>query len=249
MLSRIYEGRISHSRRQPAHAFDYACWFAYVDLEEINEFCALSSMISLESLNFISFHRSDYLPGKGSIRKAVIQAIHTQTGENFSGRVFLLTGFRQFGYVMNPLSLFYCFNRQGELQFVAAEVRNTPWDERHTYVLRTDRQSQSKQFHVSPFMPMDLKYNWNIGLPGDQLNLEINLVRANEMIFNANLTLQAKEPTRAVVKAILFRHGWQSLKTLFRIYFQAFLLWRKKAPVFRHPGHGKKERQRGLFEN
>lgn len=242
MLSRLYKGSVTHHRREPFHGFSYPVWYAWINLDEVDEFCKLSPWISRERFNFLSFYRQDYLPGSNELVNSVSALIEDRTGQSFSGQIYLLTTLRQMGYVMNPLSLYYCYEEEGEervkLKYVVAEVHNTPWGERHTYLIEpqeSDRSLQEKQFHVSPFMPMDLTYEFYLPLPEQELEIGIRLLKQNLPVFNATLNLQSLPANGDTIKQMLASGGWQSLCTIFRIYLQALKLWMKKARFFPHP--------------
>lgn len=239
MLSRLYQGRVTHHRRTPGHGFSYPVWYAWINLDEIDQFCRTSFWLSNERFNLISFYRQDYLPGNASLKGAVETLILERTGHEFSGDIYLLTTLRQLGYTMNPLSLYYCYG-PGEAQpaYIVAEVHNTPWGERYTYVIESHGSKklvQEKQFHVSPFMPMDLDYEFRLPAPGERLQVDIQLLEQSLPIFNASLDLQAQSLTSNAIRNLLISHGWQSVRTIARIYFQALRLWMKKATFFSHP--------------
>lgn len=245
MLSRLYKGSVTHHRREPFHGFSYPAWYAWINLDEVDEFCSLSPWISRERFNFLSFYRQDYLPGPDELKSSISTLIAERTGHRFSGQVYLLTTLRQFGYVMNPLSLYYCYEEEGAvLQYIVAEVHNTPWGERHTYLVEpneSNRFLQEKQFHVSPFMPMDLTYEFYLPSPDldpepeHKLEVGIKLLKKNSPIFNATLDLRSLPASGNTIRQMLLSSGWQSLSTIYRIYFQALKLWTKKVRFFPHP--------------
>lgn len=247
MLSRLYEGEVTHHRRAPEHDFTYPVWYAWLNLDEIDAFCGASRWVSRERFNLLSFYRQDYLPDDtlakyADLKSAVASEIHAQTGRQFDGEVFLLTTPRQLGYAMNPISLFYCYEHgQSQPAYIIAEVHNTPWGERHTYVLEPGASSQikhDKEFHVSPFMPMDLTYVFNLPAPTDKINVGIRLMQSEQPIFNAHLSLSEIEVSATAFRQLLIAYGWQSIRTLTRIYFQALRLWMKQAMFFAHPARG-----------
>ena len=143
MLSRFYVGTVSHGRGAPAHGFSYRVWYAWLDLDGIDEFCSSSLLISKDKFNLLSYCRQDYLPGEGTLGDAVRTRVAEQTGAPFTGKVFALTTLRQLGVCMNPISLYYCYPAaKSEPGYVVVEVHNTPWGERHSYVLAWDEGAQ-----------------------------------------------------------------------------------------------------------
>ncbi len=171
--------------------------------------------------------------------------VHEQAGFRPTGPIRLLTHLRHFGYYMAPLSLFYCFDTSGHVTAVVAEVVNTPWRERHCYVLsdsnRMARQSSplrfrtAKEFHVSPFLDMDYEYRWQLNEPDQQLQVEIANYKQGRRTFDASLSLQRRELTRGNVVRMLVHYPWMSARVVTAIYFQALRLWMKRCPFYPHP--------------
>ncbi|MFT3881839.1 MAG: DUF1365 domain-containing protein [Gemmatales bacterium] len=161
------------------------------------------------------------------------------------GPIRLLTNLRYFGYVMNPVSYYYCFDRDGKnLMAVVAEINNTPWGERHCYVIpRGKTQDEGgqlefqhdKDFHVSPFMPMELKYHWRFTTPSDELVVAIGLDQEGQHQFDAHLALQRVPITGWNLTRTLIRFPCMTLSIITAIYWQAIRLWWKKTPFYAHP--------------
>ena len=240
MLSKFYIGNITHRRTAPVHGFSYKVCYAWIDLDEIDEFCGSRYWLSKETFNLMSFYRCDYLPGKQSLGDTVKKKILEKTGEYFTGKVFALTTLRQLGVCMNPISLFYCYSRSDQSpSFVVVEVHNTPWGERHSYVVPWESGGkgvrQVKELHVSPFMPMDLEYEFDLSVPDEKVRVGIRVLRSGAPVFNATLDLESLPENGAMSCQVLVKSGWQPLAVGFRIYFQALSLWLKKARFFPHP--------------
>ncbi|MDA0977971.1 MAG: DUF1365 domain-containing protein [Proteobacteria bacterium] len=231
MLSRLYEGEVTHHRRKPAHGFRYPVWYAWINLDEIDDFCQTSRWLSSERFNLLSFYRQDYLPGEQSLKATVEATIHSKTGRPFNGQVYLLTTLRQLGYAMNPISLYYCYEDESrQPNFILTEVHNTPWGERHVYLIEPGASDeQQKSFHVSPFMPMDLTYNFTLPAPSEVIEVGIQLKHQSNTVFTARLDLETRSLSAATIESLLLRHTWQSVRTITRIYFQALRLWVKRA--------------------
>ena len=133
---------------------------AYIDLDELDEVFSRHAFWSLERLNIVSFRRADYLGESGNLRESVHHRIREEGIEPPSGAVRMLTHLRYFGYCFNPVTFYFCFDADGAVEVIVAEITNTPWDERHAYVLDVRRGSNrgntvefefQKDFHVSPF--------------------------------------------------------------------------------------------------
>ncbi|MCA9056491.1 MAG: DUF1365 domain-containing protein, partial [Planctomycetaceae bacterium] len=165
-------------------------------------------------------------------------------GSRPTGPVCLLTNLRYFGYILNPISLYYCFDADGlRVQTVVAEVTNTPWGERHCYVIsgpeqksiRVWRTTTNKDLHVSPFLPMDMTYHWRLSTPGGRLSVHIENHRQGVKVFDATLLLTRRPITTGTLAAALARHPWMTGKAVAGIYWQALKLWWKGAPFITHP--------------
>jgi DUF1365 family protein len=244
--SAIYEGVVAHSRLQPKkHSFHYKVFMMYIDLTNSQQLFEKSWFWSLYKFNLACFLRKDYLGDKDvPLVDAVKSKVEKETGNRPQGRVCVLTNFRYFGYINNPISCYYCFDADDNLEFLVAEVTNTPWGERHAYVIPCNDKTGyisdefTKQHHVSPFMPMELQYSWKSTLPEEQLKIFIDLYHENEKCFFASLLLKRKALSRANLNRVMILYPFMTMKVLLGIYWQAFLLWIKKIPFYPNPRSG-----------
>lgn len=244
LASALYEGVVRHRRHAVrAHAFEYRLFMVYLDLDETERVCAQSPFWSASRFAPARFRREDFLPGTtGSLRDAVIAAVRERGVTAEIGPVRMLTHLRYWGLCFNPISIFYCLAPDGvALQCLLLEVHNTPWNERHLYLLPVsgDRVHEvviDKAFHVSPFMPMDLRYGFRFNTPGDRLNFHMDLLRGGERAFDATLSLHRREITLAALNGVLVRYPWLSLKVVAGIYWEALRLLWKRIPFVPHPG-------------
>jgi DUF1365 family protein len=235
----IYEGWVSHRRESPReHSFRYPICFFYLDLEHLSQAFAGRWLWSSARPSVGWFRRSDHLgdaqrPLGEEVRKVVKRA-----GAEATGRIFLLTQLRYWGFVMNPVSFYYCFAKDSEqLTAIVAEVHNTPWGERHCYVLPASDAEiwLDKQFHVSPFMPMDQRYCFRFTAPGESLGVSIDSFEGQERKFGAHLELQRRDWTTANLSRVLWRFPFMTQRVYAGIYWQALRLWWKGIPYFPHP--------------
>lgn len=238
-MTALYEGWVGHRRLRPVeHEFRYRVFMAYVDLEDVPERIGPSWLWSTRHPALVRFRAADYLGDADRVRALVDE----RTGTRPRGPVRLLTHVRCLGHLFNPVSFYYCFDPEGEsVEAVVAEVTNTPWGERHAYVLATRtgdgtvRERVDKVFHVSPFMAMDHEYELSLTAPGERLGVDIVSRRDGEVHFHATLQLERHPLDAAGLRRVLRRQPAPTLAVVARIYANAVRLKLKGAPYFPHP--------------
>jgi DUF1365 family protein len=236
----IFEGRVAHCRLHPhRHAFSYPICFAYLNLERLEEAFAGRSLWSCTSPSVAWLRRADHL---GDRRQPLAQAVRelvAHSGEEAAGPICLLTQLRYWGFVMNPVSFYFCFAERGDrLSAIVAEVHNTPWGERHCYVLPGDAANEiwlDKQFHVSPFLPLEMQYRFRFSAPAETLQVDIDNFESGERRFSASLELARRPWTTPNLRRALWRYPLQTHAIYAAIYWQALQLWFKGTPYFPHP--------------
>jgi len=238
--SAIYKGKVYHQRFKPTqHKFDYDIYLFWLKLES-NELEALSSSLTHFSAHDkarVRFKREDYLGDASvSLKQAVLERM-TELNEGIAlkGDVFMLGQLRMWGLYFSPVNFYYLRNAEGKYTHMLAEVSNTPWNERHHYLVNLDTQADTpKAFHVSPFNPMDMTYKWSISQPSSRLSLAMDCVREDKE-FSAGINLTKFTLDNANLSAALKRIPSMTIKTVAGIYWHALKLLLKRTPLYTHP--------------
>lgn len=244
MDSSIYEGRVRHARKTPVeHSFHYRVFMMYLDLDELPGLFARRWFWSTSRPALARFRREHHIGQPAEPLADTVRAlVQEETGHRPSGPIRLLTNLSYFGYCFNPVSFYYCFDQSGDnVEAIVAEVNNTPWGETNTYVLRCEGDARSwrfhpvKKMHVSPFMPMDIEYDWVLSAPADKLSVYMANSRNGEKMFSASLALERKPITGWTLASALLRYPFMTAKVTLAIYWQALRLWLRKVPFYDHP--------------
>lgn len=244
---KLFEGWVSHQRSTPVeHKFRYKMFQVWVDVRQTELLDGVSRWWSSKGFNLVQFKRQNYLPSDQSLYQEVCSTLKQHTNNDFTGDAFLLANLSYWGYCFNPIVFVACY--EGDtLRYLITEVRNTPWNQRFVYVHDTlannseaDQQGYhvanfDKAFHVSPFMPMDLQYQWKYQIDDSKFFISMHLLQDGGSIFNATLNLNGKSLSRAQANLIPFRFPLMCIKVVTAIYWQALLLWIKRVPFFPHP--------------
>lgn len=249
MHSCLYHGIVSHCRQTPVvHRFRYWLFWLYVDLSEWEEVERRVVGLSRRFFAPAALNRRDHMGDKAkSLAAEVREFVRRESGEDMAtGAIRLLTQPRSFGVYFSPLNLYYCFGAAGELNAVVAEVNNTPWGEQHCYLLwKANRTSaakgeyrHAKTFHVSPFMPMDQDYLWQVGVPGKDLSVHLATERDGRAYFEADMKLARQELSSWTLASNLARSPVNAARVMVAIYYQALRLWMKKCRYYPHPKTG-----------
>ena len=247
MHSSIFSGQVSHSRKRPLeHSFRYRVFMMYLDLAELDKVFAGRWLWSTRRPALARFRRENHFGDPDiPLDRAVRDLVEERSGVRPDGPIRLLTNLSYFGYCINPVSIYYCFDKgDSRVTTIVAEVTNTPWDERHCYVLNesmntgsetTRRFQTSKNMHVSPFMDMNIRYDWLITDPDQDLVVRIDNIADEQKFFNATMILKRQKITSRSLAAILIRYPLMTLKVFAGIYWQAIRLWWKGCRFYTHP--------------
>lgn len=253
MHSALCTGTLEHGRCAPvAHHFRYPAHMLYLDLAETGDVFALSRLWSNTGPAPVWLRRADYLGDPARpLDECVRDEVQARVRVRPAGPIRMLTHPRHFGFAMNPLTAYFCFNTSGNtIEWIVGEVTNTPWNEKHVYVWPAEAVVRSltqpghrcpKAFHVSPFMPMEQTYHVRAVHRQDALALRIDTEESGATIFSAQVILRKRPITAAALRRAALQHPFTTAQVFARIYWQAFRLWRKRAPFFPHPKSKPKE--------
>ena len=239
--SALYEGTIRHRRfAVRRREFRHAIALAYVDLDELPEL--LGGRLVRPRPGAVRMRRRDYLGDPAvPLADAVRDLVEQRTGAAPRGPIRVLTHPRTLGHCFNPVSFYYCFDAAERLDAIVAEVTNTPWGERHAYVLDRVaedpvlRGAHDKRLHVSPFMAMAQRYEWRAPAPGRTLSVHIESHEGERRAFDATLALRRRPLTRAGLARVSARYPAATLRMLVLIYGHAMALKLRGVPVHPHP--------------
>ncbi|MFQ3189463.1 MAG: DUF1365 family protein [Paraglaciecola sp.] len=242
MQSAIYTGSVYHSRLVPKkHDFSYKIFLLWLNLDELDLIEDSVKGFSAKSWAPLRFKRSDYLGDVDtSLKQSVIDKMSELAHQPLAGTVYLLGQTRTFGLYFSPVNFYYLKQKNDTFSHLLAEVSNTPWNNRHCYLVDLSQQEDcQKVFHVSPFNPMDMVYKWKVSQPEESLTLTLSCHKEVKH-FAASLNLSRVELNSKSLLNVLLSIPSMTLKTVFGIYWQAFKLFIKGVPFYSNSAQGKK---------
>jgi len=232
--SSIYIGNVIHKRFKPKiHFFKYKVFSILLDISEIDILDKSLKIFSYNKFNIVSFYDADHGPRDGtSIKEWVIKNLNDNRINTENIKIKLLCYPRIFGYVFNPLSVFFIYNKNSELISILYEVKNT-FGEQHTYVFKTKENENyikhtcKKKFHVSPFIEMDCTYFFKILKPSEKISVIIDQYDEEGKLLYASQDGDRIELNNKNLVLSYLRHPLMTFKIIAAIHFEAFKLWTK----------------------
>lgn len=245
MESALYVGKLRHRRFEPReHEFEYPVYMAFLDIDRLPELMRVSQFSSYNKWNWTGYDERDHFGDPAKPMRERLEKDASRQGIALpDGQIFLLTHLRYFGYVFNPVSFFYCFDRAGNLEMMLSEVNNT-FGERHNYWLTNENELSNaaakkyhtaKKLHVSPFQGMELEYDWIFTPPGERLVAHMNTYKEGKANFDATLQLKRRPWGEKHLMRALMSYPFMTLRVIAGIHWEALRLWAKGVPVYTHP--------------
>ena len=242
----VFKGQVRHRRFQPKyHEFSYKLFMFCFNIGLISSSFKNIKQISIEKFNLFSYRRKNYLshpeiPLDQYARQLVMNKFHTYP----QGKIYLITNLSCLGYCFNPVSLYFIFDANNQnLDYLILDVTNTPWGEKHSYVLKSIKKLPNniynykfkKKFHVSPFMEMNCEYILKLKLDKHDIIVHMENHINDSKNFDATLTLKAENKQKNYFNKTLKYNYLMTYKVAVSIYWQALKLWFKGVPVYTHP--------------
>jgi DUF1365 family protein len=247
MKSCIYGGKLRHRRFSPVeNSFEYPLTMLFLDLEEIPTLFKDRWLWSAKHCNVAWYRRRDYLGEPAlPLDTSVRDLLETQTGQRPAGPIRLLTQLRFFGFHFSPVNFYYCYDAADQIiEAIVAEVRNGHFSKHRFYVLLDSELNEGKDsikryrftkaFHVSPFMEMDVRFDWGFGPAAEQLAVQMESFRDGEKFFDATLRLQRRELTGWAMARLIAGYPFVTARGLAMFGYQLLRLWLKR--IVPYPG-------------
>jgi DUF1365 family protein len=244
LASALYPGHVTHARLKPrVHRLSYRIYSLLLDLDELDTLDRRLKWFSIDRFNLFSFHRKDRGDGSGRDLKGQVERAMRAAGiEPDGGSIRLLTMPRLLGWAFNPLSTYFCYRRDGSLAAILWEVDNT-FHQRHAYMIPVDRiapggeieQHCDKAFYVSPFMEMDLHYQFRVHAPGETLSIRIDVSDAEGTVLGARHIARKQGLTDKALLAAFFAIPLLTLRVIGGIHWEALKIWLKRVRLVARP--------------
>lgn len=241
--SALYFGRVTHVRAFPRrHRLSYGVWYMLLDIDELPDLDRSLPGFSVDRPGLISFHTRDHGPFDGAPLRPWIEGHLADAGIDLEGGPIRILCFpRVVGYVFNPLSVWFCHHRDGDVRAIVYEVSNT-FGERHSYLAPVDRRAEEgdlvrhrfdKELYVSPFIDLAARYDFTTRVPDERVSVAVRELVADGQVLTAVLSaVRAPLSGRSLARAF-FTYPLVTVKVIVGIHWEALKLWRKGAPYRR----------------
>ncbi|WP_394205669.1 DUF1365 domain-containing protein [Shewanella waksmanii] len=237
MRSAVYRGEVRHRRfGDRPHRFNYGMYMMAIDLDELDVVCRTSRVFGTRWFNPIRFQEKDYLKSEPGELKQRISNKVAQLGGHWQGeKVVMMAQCRCLGLYFSPINFYFCYDNNDVCKYMLAEVSNTPWNQRHYYLVDLEGDCKTdKVFHVSPFMEMDMQYHWKIVAPEHKVMVHIEN-HQHSKVFDATLAMTREEITPGSLLKTWLSTPMMTGKMIAGIYWQALKLFCKRVPFVAHP--------------
>jgi DUF1365 family protein len=243
IASAIYRGTVAHRRLRPRqHALKYSAFWMLFDLDELPSLGRSLTLFSYNRFNLFGFYDRDHGDSSGAVLRVWVDGHLKDAGiVTDGGPIRLLSMPRLLGYVFNPISIYFCYRRDGTLNAIIYEVNNT-FGQRHSYLIpvepgagRTITQSCAKQLYVSPFNDMDMSYSFKVQPPEASVAVAVDVLDAAGLIITTSLSGKRQALSDAAIAGTFLRHPLLSLKVIAGIHWEALRLWLKGMKITERP--------------
>ena len=238
LQSCLYAGRVTHRRSRPRrHGFGYRVFYLLLDLNELDRLASTVRLFSRDRFNVLSFRSRDHGDGSEVPLHLQVEAMASAAGAAIEGgTIQILCMPRVFGYVFNPLSIYFCRDRTGRLACLVYEVSNT-FGQRHSYVIPVNkpmadaadvvRQTCAKSFYVSPFLEMDLTYDFEVTPPGQRVGIAVTARDSAGPLLATAFAGGRRTLSSAAIVGVILAHPFLTMKVVTAIHWEALWLWTK----------------------
>jgi DUF1365 family protein len=239
--SALYQGAVVHRRLRPkTHKLRYSIFNILFDLDELPALDRELRIFSHNRFNLFAFYDRDHGDGKQPLRAYVEGVLNRHGFDLAGGPIRLLCMPRVLGYVFNPISVYFCYRPSGELAATLYEVNNT-FGERHSYLIPASgnteviAQGSAKRFHVSPFLPLDLRYRFRIAAPAENVAVSVHVQDDEGLLVAASLSAKRLELTNGALSKTFLLYPLLTLKVVAGIHWEALKLWLKGVKIWTKP--------------